>query len=339
MTVTKHLTIGLDAKQPKVSGATFHRFRSDEKWLEERRKGIGGSDIAAVMGKSPWRSPLAVWANKTGVIDETEQQKASMEWGLRLEPAVLKKYSEEAGSPVFYCPRSIHRSKDNPIFCASLDGIVPETMVAVNAKTASSFAKDAWGEEGTDETPKHYLHAAQWEMFVLGTEFVEHHTPALFGGNDYNLYRVRRDEKIIAEMKVRALEFWEKVKKNEPPAVEDGSDETRKTLAAIHGEEISEEILEADDEMLQVMLELNGAKTDLVVAAERADLLKNKLCEAIGSAMGIMDPTTGFYYTWKWEKGKTTADGDRLRADKLFAKYSKTGKPTRVLRPHKPKGK
>lgn len=29
-------------------------------WLKERQKGIGGSDVAAILGMSPWRTPYQV---------------------------------------------------------------------------------------------------------------------------------------------------------------------------------------------------------------------------------------------------------------------------------------
>ena len=39
-----------------------------EAWRAERRKGVGGSDVAAIMGMSPYKSPYEVWAEKTGVV-------------------------------------------------------------------------------------------------------------------------------------------------------------------------------------------------------------------------------------------------------------------------------
>ena len=35
-------------------------------WLEERRKGIGGSDVAAIMGLSPWKTAYQVYQDKRG---------------------------------------------------------------------------------------------------------------------------------------------------------------------------------------------------------------------------------------------------------------------------------
>jgi len=70
-----------------------------EKWLNERRKGIGGSDAAAICGLSPYRTPLQVWQDKrglSGVIPENE----AMEWGKRLEPIIRQKYSDTTGREV-----------------------------------------------------------------------------------------------------------------------------------------------------------------------------------------------------------------------------------------------
>jgi predicted phage-related endonuclease len=45
-----------------------------ERWLAERRKGIGSSDAAAILGVHPYKSAYAVWAEKTGLIVEDSEQ-------------------------------------------------------------------------------------------------------------------------------------------------------------------------------------------------------------------------------------------------------------------------
>ena len=37
-----------------------------EEWLKERKKGIGGSDAATVLGKNPWKTNVELWEEKTG---------------------------------------------------------------------------------------------------------------------------------------------------------------------------------------------------------------------------------------------------------------------------------
>ena len=41
-----------------------NRIHEPEAWAKARRRGIGGSEIAAVCGLSRWRSPLEVWLRK-----------------------------------------------------------------------------------------------------------------------------------------------------------------------------------------------------------------------------------------------------------------------------------
>ena len=58
-----------------------------EQWLAARRKGVGGSDSAAVCGLSRYSSPLEVWLQKTGRKPATPDNEA-MQWGRLLEPIV-----------------------------------------------------------------------------------------------------------------------------------------------------------------------------------------------------------------------------------------------------------
>ena len=56
-------------------------------WLNERRKGIGGSDVAAIIGLSPWTTPLDIYEQKLGIALPSEETEA-MYWGTALEPAI-----------------------------------------------------------------------------------------------------------------------------------------------------------------------------------------------------------------------------------------------------------
>ena len=41
---------------------------SHEEWLEDRRKGIGGSDVGALLGLNKYKSPYTLWAAKSGLL-------------------------------------------------------------------------------------------------------------------------------------------------------------------------------------------------------------------------------------------------------------------------------
>ena len=79
----------------KISTVSMTR----EEWLNARRKGIGGSDAAAIMGANPYASPLSVYLDKLGLAQEKEITEA-MRQGTDLEDYVAKRFSEATGKKV-----------------------------------------------------------------------------------------------------------------------------------------------------------------------------------------------------------------------------------------------
>ena len=71
------------------------KYPSDEEWREARKNGIGGSDVGAIMGLNPWKSPVEVWLEKTGHSEPPDLSgKESVEWGNRLEAVVAEKFAD-----------------------------------------------------------------------------------------------------------------------------------------------------------------------------------------------------------------------------------------------------
>ncbi|MGH3923507.1 MAG: YqaJ viral recombinase family protein, partial [Pseudonocardiaceae bacterium] len=62
-------------------------------WHTAREDGLGGSEIAAVMGLSPWESRFSLWHRKAGRLDPV-QESPEMEWGKRLEDVIAIKFGE-----------------------------------------------------------------------------------------------------------------------------------------------------------------------------------------------------------------------------------------------------
>ena len=73
---------------------------SREEWLERRRKTIGGSDAAGIVGLSKWASPFSVWADKTGRTVEKADTEA-MRQGRDLEDYVARRWMEKTGKRVY----------------------------------------------------------------------------------------------------------------------------------------------------------------------------------------------------------------------------------------------
>ncbi|MCI0719887.1 MAG: YqaJ viral recombinase family protein, partial [Acidobacteria bacterium] len=94
-----------------------------ERWLAERRKGIGSSDAAAILGVHPYKSAYTVWAEKTGlIVEDTEQIGEAALWGNVLEPVIAQQYSLRTGRILKdYGRHLIQRNPKYPFALATID--------------------------------------------------------------------------------------------------------------------------------------------------------------------------------------------------------------------------
>ena len=147
---------------------------SEAEWLEARRQGITASEIAVVMGLSPYSSPYALYHQKLGNLPQQEDSLA-MAIGRRLEGFVCDLFAEQ--HPEWYVHgdgRELYAHPDRPWQMATPDRLVYEShhpypgreLATYDAKTAASY--DGWGDEGSDEIPVHYRCQKLWQMDVAG---------------------------------------------------------------------------------------------------------------------------------------------------------------------------
>ena len=76
---------------------------SREDWLSYRKLGIGGSDVAAIMGISPFATIRDLYNDKLGIepLIEEESNWVAKEVGHRLEDLVAEIFSKKTGITVF----------------------------------------------------------------------------------------------------------------------------------------------------------------------------------------------------------------------------------------------
>ena len=125
-----------------------------DKWLEIRRSGIGGSDIAGIMGISPWSTPLAVYCDKVG-LRPPQDPTVAMEFGTRMEPTLRKwaedelnreiatqAYLESGGFKILASPY-LYRHPEYEVFIGNVDGVVlvgDSVWAGLELKTVDRFA-------------------------------------------------------------------------------------------------------------------------------------------------------------------------------------------------------
>lgn len=181
----------------------------------DRRKFIGGSDVAAILGISPWRSALDLWIDKTTppVGDDTRNAAAKRR-GQRLEPYILDMIREDYGLKIAaHNQRYIDPELD---FLAAEIDAETEDDENIEIKTVHPFKAKEWGDQGTDQLPLHYIAQAQHGLGVRNRKVCR--VFALIG-DELKPYVIERDDETIAAMRRRCFEFWYRyvIPKVQPP--------------------------------------------------------------------------------------------------------------------------
>ena len=94
---------------------------SEAEWLAWRRKGIGGSDAAAILGISPWRTARDLYDDKLGIASAQDDSGnwVALEMGHLLEDLVARIFSQKTGYPIFQIKKMFRNSR-HPCMLADL---------------------------------------------------------------------------------------------------------------------------------------------------------------------------------------------------------------------------
>jgi putative phage-type endonuclease len=174
-------------------------------WLEDRKKAIGASDAAAILGVSPFASEWDVFMEKTGRLEPWSGNEQTR-LGQFFEPGVLD-YAESRLGALVRGERILHPSL--PI-ASTLDGRVAENNRPVEAKTTglSGPLYGDWGDVGTDEVPEYYL--VQVHTQLLCTKADLGYLFALLPGRGVVQFEIERSDKICDHLENVIGEWWDK---------------------------------------------------------------------------------------------------------------------------------
>lgn len=190
---------------------------------EQARAGlcITATEIAAVVGLSPWQSRFSLWHKKAGLPTPPFQPNPAMEWGNRLEAAVAQKFADEHGMELR--TTGTWRHQDREWQRATPDRIGDDCLVEVKT---SPFG-DEWGPAGSDTIPVYYRCQIQWQMDVTGYRTT--HIALLVSGHDYREYTVEYDSDDAKILRDAAERFLDDVRQGNRPPI-DGADATYQTI-------------------------------------------------------------------------------------------------------------
>ena len=197
---------------PNVTVVSTVSQQEDEKeWQAVRNKGIGGSDIGAICGVSPFTSARQIYFKKTGQFEDalnvSEAQAERMKWGHLLEPIVADEFASRTGKKLVEAGATFAH-KDYPWMRANVDRLIVDDegrpYGILEVKTTGEYNNDEW-ESG--DILLSYVYQLNWYMYILDIPYGAF--ACLVGGNKFYHYEVFRNDELIQNTLIPAAKnFW-----------------------------------------------------------------------------------------------------------------------------------
>lgn len=287
-------------------------------WLNERRKGIGGSDAPKVLGVSKWGGPIDVYMRKVTAPTNDTQSEAAY-WGHVLEDVVAKEFERRSGLQVEPHTKTEY-SAEYPFMLANVDRVIVGENVGLECKTAHAMKAGEWSD---DKIPDDYYVQVQHYCGVM--RWVGCWIACLIGGQSFVYKYIPRNDVFIADMTAKEGAFWnEHVVPRIPPAP---------TVYDLHtADQDSGDVLTATQADMELAEKLFTVRKTIAEATEHKELLEAIFKERIGGRAGIKD-----ICSWTQSKDRAITDWQKVAeslgaSDELIAANTATKQGARVFR-------
>lgn len=308
-------------------------------WLEARRLGIGGSDVAAILGLSKYKSPYQLWLDKTGRSALEDSTSEPAYWGNMLEDIVAKEYAKRHGVKVQRVNQTIAHA-EHDWMRANIDRAIINPDIAGNVrikegklttdrilecKTANQYLAKLWGDEQSEAVPDYYLTQVQWYMGITGASLCG--LGVLIGGQKFRSYQIAFDPELFDMLKDECSKFWySNVEDDVPPPPTTFDDVLHRW-----SKHTPDQAVEADQPLIDLVAEYKDLNKTIKAADDELSALKLQICSRIEDAEMIIADDKRLA-TFKYQE-RNTLDSKALKAahPDLYEQFVKTSS-TRVLR-------
>ncbi len=291
---------------------------------EERKGGIGGTDAAGVCGLSRWKTPLSIWAEKTGQYEPEDEPTLAKTLGNRLEEVVAELFTEATGKKVQRVNTQVVHPK-YPYLRGRIDRRVLNEDAILECKTASAYKVKEWDGE---EIPHEYILQC-YHYLSLNPKWERIYLAVLIGNQDFKWKVIERDEKVIADLTRKEVEFWENyVVPHVMPSIITSKD--AETLYGLYPLAVSGSEVELSDEISRTIESRNAMVQDVKALEVQIDQAENEIRAALKDQE--LGRTSLWVVTWKNQLTKRLDTGllKEKRPD-LYEQFLKET-PSRVLR-------
>ena len=249
--------VSMEIARARSGGAT-----DEELFTLSRLKGLGGSDMASLMGLNPYKTPYMLWQEKTRFANGAaigREKRLPLRFGHWNEGFVAQLYSERKGLELR--EHETVASEGYPFLLANFDRIVysgGEAVGLLECKTTAynsritlpdGSQRPKWGRwetvfaPGEEEIDPLYMPQVQFYLGISGMAWCD--VAVLIANSDFRIYRVRRNNGLISRMVAMAEEFWcVNVLDGSPPEM------AMADLGAIRSADLDDDAFEADTDLM-----------------------------------------------------------------------------------------
>lgn len=294
-----------------------------EQQLQERRHYLGGSDSAIVCGYSPFKTPLALWMEKTGRIEPDDLSGLDhIKFGNYFEDGVAQWFAAESGKALVTGSQPTLFHKDYPWMAANIDRFILGENAILECKTA--FNDDDWGN-GENKIPMHYL--LQVAHYCAVGNFDRAYIAVVFATKRQMRYYVYdRDLNLENKLIARLKQFWEEyvLKDEAPPAVNE------QDVLLLHKETLDAPIM-ATDVIEGLLATYQNAQASLKYSKDVMQETKDKIALYMQNHETLIDNHGKVLATWRYTKPRRETDLKKLEAEypQAYEACRKTGAPQR----------
>jgi putative phage-type endonuclease len=260
---------------------------------EQRKLGIGGSDMPIILGLSNYKTPYQLYLEKKGVYSNGDKMSPPQEWGNLLEPIIRDKFADKNNVIIQTPDTIIHPFHD--FMRANIDGYIVEWDAVLEVKCSSQFMAHEWGEDGSDIIPMAYLVQVAHYCAVMNTPHA--YIAVLIGGYDYREYKYIRDLSIEKTIIDAAKAFWESVQKDDPPPPTNQMD-----LKIMFPRHIPEKSMSISNDMASDVKKIVEVKQKMKELQEMEEETRFNIMKYMNDSECLLDEEGRPLITWKANK-------------------------------------
>lgn len=286
------------------------RFNSREEWLQARSEGIGASEVASILGVSPFESAYQLWLRKKGVTPPKEENFA-MKAGHYLEDAVASFYKDETGCTIIKSSAVdfMYADKERPFLRVSPDRTFWKAGDAHNeANKCILECKTTQRTIDPDDIPNHWFVQVQMNLGVAG--FKTGALAWLTAARTFGQIEIPFQEDFYGMLVDEVSRFWYDyiVGDKEPEATTVG-DVVAKYIRSTEGK-----IVDATPEVFEAYKDLKEVSRQIAELEEKEKSLSNALKVALQDAE-VLKYDGRTIATWKSAKNSLKFDAKRFQAE------------------------